>query len=120
MRNPFDDASTIDFELDAITPTQSTFSTTPRSHMHEFKSYRLVGKYDQPWTDDKRLKRTRFNNYIVWLFVLIALCVSGYINWQKTTMVPKHDVSVYRVTREHWVADYKVVLPNPRRKVHYY
>lgn len=94
LRDPFDDGSIIDFELDAISPSQSTFSGIRKSHMHEFKSYRLVGKYEQPWIDDKRLGRTRFNNYIVLVFIILALAASAVINWQKTTTVAKHEVSL--------------------------
>ncbi|KAF2475917.1 concanavalin A-like lectin/glucanase [Lindgomyces ingoldianus] len=52
-----------------------------RKARHKFRSYRLKGEYSQPWLDDKRLKRTKYGNIIVWIFVLGAVCVSGYLSY---------------------------------------
>lgn len=58
-----------------------------------FKSYLLTGEYERPWVNDKRMKRIRVNNYIIWGFVVAGLAVSGYIDYLATTKVAKHDVS---------------------------
>ncbi|KAF2668729.1 putative secreted glucosidase [Microthyrium microscopicum] len=47
----------------------------------EFKSYLLTDKYDRPWTDDKRLSRIRYSNWIVWAFILFSIPLIGYINY---------------------------------------
>ncbi|PVH99984.1 glycoside hydrolase family 16 protein [Periconia macrospinosa] len=53
----------------------------PTKARHEFKSYRLKGDYVQPWIDDKRLKKTRFGNMIVYGMMFIAFCLSGYLTY---------------------------------------
>lgn len=55
------------------------------------KSYRLVGKYEQPWLDDKRMSRSRYNTFIVYGFMILGLAISAYICWAKARTVVKHD-----------------------------
>ncbi|KAH8697859.1 putative gram-negative bacteria binding protein [Talaromyces proteolyticus] len=66
----------------------STYARAPLKR--RFKSYLLTGEYERPWLDDKRLKRTRMNNYIIYGFLVAGLAVSGYINYHATAEVPKH------------------------------
>ncbi|KAF1955282.1 putative beta-1,3-glucan-binding protein precursor [Byssothecium circinans] len=61
--------------------TSSFRSVGQRKPNHEFKSYRLRGEYVQPWVDDKRLKRTKYGNVIVYGCIFIALCLSGYLTY---------------------------------------
>lgn len=67
-----------------------------------FKSYLLTGEYERPWVNDKRLKRIRVNNYIIWGFLVAGLAVSGYINYHATAQVPKHSVSCFRCIAAHY------------------
>ncbi|KAF2864817.1 glycosyl hydrolase [Massariosphaeria phaeospora] len=53
----------------------------PRKQRHTFKSYRLRGEYHQPWAEDKRLKRTKYGNMIVWVFIALSLCVCAYLSY---------------------------------------
>jgi hypothetical protein len=93
-RNPF---------LDSAVP--STRASSDRSRPSEipsggartpakrrFRTYRLKGEYEKPWLNDKRLKKTRCGNYIIWGFIVVALMVSGYINYNSTTQVSRYDV----------------------------
>ncbi|CAI6331820.1 unnamed protein product [Periconia digitata] len=76
------DAPAIDMDsVPATSYTQSFRLSEPVKPRHEFKSYRLKGEYVQPWIDDKRMKRTRFGNLIVYGMMFIALCLSGYITY---------------------------------------
>ena len=49
------------------------------SGKHKFKSYRLRGDYEKPWLQDPAMKRTRWNNLIVGLFMLAGLAGAGVI-----------------------------------------
>ena len=69
----------------------STYARAPVKR--RFKSYLLTGEYERPWVNDKRLKRVRVNNYIIWGFLVAGLVVSGYINYHATAQVSKHSVS---------------------------
>jgi len=46
---------------------------------HKFKSYRLRGEYEKPWLGDPALKKTRWNNWIVGVFMLLGLGGAGAI-----------------------------------------
>ncbi|KAH7390819.1 concanavalin A-like lectin/glucanase domain-containing protein [Phaeosphaeria sp. MPI-PUGE-AT-0046c] len=70
------------------TPTEIQARKQPRV----FKSYRLRGDYVKPWADDKRLQRTKIGNWIVWGFIAIGVCASGYIMYtgvQGATLPPQ-------------------------------
>jgi hypothetical protein len=41
---------------------------------HKFKSYRLRGPYEKPWMSDPAVKKTKWNNWIVWGWI-----VAGFI-----------------------------------------
>ncbi|ORY16517.1 glycosyl hydrolase [Clohesyomyces aquaticus] len=69
------------FRPPSLPSTVPSAYRTPRKAKHTFASYRLKGEYNQPWLDDKRIQRTKYSNWIVWLFVLLALCVSGYLSY---------------------------------------
>ncbi|GJN75263.1 hypothetical protein PLICBS_009360 [Purpureocillium lilacinum] len=71
------------------TATHSTFGpsshATPRassvddSFRHRFKSYRLRGEYEKPWLADPAMKKTRWNNYIVWAWLALGVIGAGVI-----------------------------------------
>ena len=46
---------------------------------HRFRSYRLVGKYEQPWLEDPRMRKTRHNSWIVYGGIALGLAISAYI-----------------------------------------
>lgn len=52
----------------------------------------MNGRYEKPWVGDKRMKRYRYNNLIVWLFMFIGLGLAGYICYDAQASVPKHEV----------------------------
>lgn len=54
------------------------FPETP-SGKHKFKSYRLRGEYEKPWINDPAMKKTRWNNLIVGLFILLGFAGAGAI-----------------------------------------
>ncbi|KAF2814133.1 glycosyl hydrolase [Mytilinidion resinicola] len=56
---------------------------------HRFRSYKLVGEYQQPWILDKRLHRTRINNYIVWGFIALGFLLSAWICFSTIKKIPK-------------------------------
>ncbi|EEA23630.1 hypothetical protein TMatcc_002506 [Talaromyces marneffei ATCC 18224] len=74
--------------IDGLPIRDSTYTRAPVKR--RFKSYLLTGEYERPWVNDKRLKRIRVNNYIIWGFIVAGLAVSGYINYNATTQVHKH------------------------------
>lgn len=105
VRNPFSDSAAPSVvasvgssaahgaqgSIDELPFRESTYSRAPVKR--RFKSYLLTGEYERPWVNDKRLKRIRVNNYIIWGFIVAGLAVSGYINYHATIQVPKHSVS---------------------------
>jgi len=62
-----------------------------RDEKHQFRSYRLTGPYEQPWISDKRLKRTRYNSYIVYGLMVLGLGIAGYLCYNAVASVPKHN-----------------------------
>lgn len=74
------------------------------------QSYRLVGKlvftrhttsitcslmsyrYEQPWLDDQRMTRSRYNTFIIYGFMVLGLGISAYICYAKAKTVINHDV----------------------------
>lgn len=78
--------NSINFDLNGI---EDRYGATGRQK-HVFKSYRLKGEYVQPWRADKRMKRTRYNNIIVWVFVLIGIALSGYIRYTGSLEVDRN------------------------------
>jgi hypothetical protein len=59
---------------------------------YRFKSYQLEGKFEQPWREDPRMKRTQYNNWIVWFLIMVGVIVSAYICFSATKTVSKHQV----------------------------
>lgn len=41
------------------------------------------------------MKKTRYNNLIVYIFMFIGFGVAGYICFSATQSVPKHDVRIH-------------------------
>jgi hypothetical protein len=105
VRNPFSDsaapsvatsvgsgaAHSAEDSINELPLRHSSYTRAPVKR--RFKSYLLTGEYERPWVNDKRLKKTRVNNYIIWGFLVAGLAVSGYIDYHVTTRVPKHSVS---------------------------
>lgn len=56
-------------------------------------------RYEQPWIKDKRMKKSRYNNLIVYIFMVIGCGVAGYICFTATQSVPKHEVRTYMLPR---------------------
>lgn len=52
-----------------------------------------ASRYQQPWVDDKRLKRTKINNYIVYGFIVAGLAVCGYLGYDGANAAKTGDVS---------------------------
>jgi hypothetical protein len=115
--SPFVDSNAINSEASSIAPhsRHGSDGTTPsreggEKEKHRFRSYRLVGtqvqpekasdpqlmlqRYEQPWVGDKRMKKTRYNNLIVYLFMFIGLGVAGYICYTAMASVPKNVVRI--------------------------
>ncbi|KAF2099299.1 glycosyl hydrolase [Rhizodiscina lignyota] len=55
-----------------------------------FRSYRLKGDYERPWTQDPRMKKTRMNNWIVRIFIIIGVALSAFICYTATWKVGNH------------------------------
>uniref|UniRef100_A0A093Y6A9 Beta-1,3-glucan-binding protein n=1 Tax=Talaromyces marneffei PM1 TaxID=1077442 RepID=A0A093Y6A9_TALMA len=86
--------------IDGLPIRDSTYTRAPVKR--RFKSYLLTGEYERPWVNDKRLKRIRVNNYIIWGFIVAGLAVSGYINYNATTQVHKHSVGGFGTGEFEW------------------
>lgn len=67
----------------------------------KFVSYRLRGEYEKPWVNDKRLKRTRMGNLIIYGFIVGALLLSAWINYNATEQVGKHEVRGCYTQHDH-------------------
>jgi hypothetical protein len=103
--------SSLDIHPAPPSPVGSSFQTVgQRRPRHEFKSFRLKGEYVlflvlcilailtwgsyvQPWVGDKRLKRTKYNNFIIYGFVFIAIAICGYITYDGAKSAKVGDVS---------------------------
>lgn len=46
---------------------------------HRFKSYRLKGEYEKPWLKDPAMKKTRWNNVIVGIFIFLGFAAGGVV-----------------------------------------
>lgn len=91
-RNPFATPS----RAGSLQSSQSRFSDwAPPAKARRFQSYLLTDEYPRPWVEDKRLKRTRVGNYIIWGFVVVALLLSGYYNYAETKKVAHYEVCVH-------------------------
>ena len=55
---------------------------------------KLLGRFEQPWKNDKRLKRTWIANTVIYLFLIAGLGLGGFTNWEAIRKVPQHDVRV--------------------------
>jgi len=53
----------------------------------------LYHRYVQPWRDDPRMKKTRVGNWIVFGFIMIGLCASGYIMYTGVSEAKEPEVS---------------------------
>lgn len=99
--SPFGDSNAIGSEASSIAPhsrhgSEGTTGTARHRDLgekekHQFRSYRLVGEYERPWVTDKRMKKSRYNNLIVYIFIVIGFGVAGYICFTATQSVPKNE-----------------------------
>jgi hypothetical protein len=93
--NPFTDSAVASSRVSSIQeyPLTDHYSTVTRPILkRRFKSYLLTGEYERPWLNDKRLKKSRTGNYIIWGFIVAGLALSGYINYSTVSKIPKHSV----------------------------
>jgi hypothetical protein len=122
LDNPFSDSAAP--SIRAISQF-SQYSDSNRSGVRQpakrqFKSYRLNGEYERTWTGDKRLKKTRVGNYIIWAMIGAGIAISAYLNYNVTRKVQKHDVCSDRLdfVFGFWYADARpLVLPDTRRSI---
>ena len=99
-RNPFSDSAsqstrpstrhTDDARSTVSSPQQASFNNEKKPR-HKFRSYRLVGKYEQPWLDDPRMRKTRQNSWIVYGGVALGVLLSAYICLTKIKSVTNHE-----------------------------
>lgn len=69
----------------------STYAYSRKKIRHEFRSYRLVGKYEQPWLEDPRMRKTRQNSWVVYGGIVIGILLSLFICYTKIQSVTHHD-----------------------------
>lgn len=60
------------------TPTHNSGIFTGRTRKR-FVSYRLRGEYEKPWLEDPKFKRTKYNNYVIYVFVFLGVCAAGVV-----------------------------------------
>lgn len=90
VQNPFTDSNTPSIRS-SYGSVRNGDNTLAR---RKFVSYRLKGTFEQPWLEDKRVKRTQVGNWIIRGAVIAALLVAVYINYNAYTRVPKTKVSI--------------------------
>ncbi len=56
----------------------------------------MLSRYVQSWADDKRLKRTKYNNYIIYIFIFLALALCGYLTYDGVKSAKVGDVGEVR------------------------
>jgi hypothetical protein len=108
--------SSLAIEQAPSSPYGSSFRTVEqRRPRHEFKSFRLKGEYVailvhsfysttltrssyvQPWAGDKRMKRTKYNNYIIYIFIFLSLALCAYLTYDGVKSAKVGDVSLIRL-----------------------
>lgn len=98
QRNPFSDSAAQSLRADSY--GSQTYNTPPEGARQpirrQFKSYRLNGKHERPWLDDKRLRRTKVGNYIIWGFVVVGLGLGAFVNYTVIDKVNMRDVGLKR------------------------
>lgn len=116
-RNPFGDSAAPSVRADSYY-SQRSDANRP-APKRRFESYRLRGDYEKPWATDKRLRRTRCGNYIIWGFIAAGLALSAFINFNTARKVPKHPVGQKFALSTSFASDahLHLVLPGARRSV---
>lgn len=61
------------------TPTHSSAVFTGSKSRKRFISYRLRGEYEKPWLQDPKFNRTKYNNWIVCVWVFIGVCAAAVV-----------------------------------------
>ncbi len=64
---------------ESVDDGSSPFSVLPSRGKHRFTSYRLKGGYEKPWLADARMTKTKWNNVIVALFIVLGFLLAGMI-----------------------------------------
>ena len=100
IRNPFGDSAGHS-KKSSLWESRSQRSTTslprPEDHYnekkprHRFRSYRLTGKFEQPWLKDPRMRDTRHNSWIVYGGIVIGILLSAYICFTQVQNVTNHE-----------------------------
>ncbi|KAL1849605.1 hypothetical protein Daus18300_013212 [Diaporthe australafricana] len=60
------------------TPTHNSGLFASRTRKR-FVSYRLRGEYEKPWLEDPKFKRTKYNNYVVYVFMFLGVCAAAVV-----------------------------------------
>ncbi|KUI55551.1 Beta-1,3-glucan-binding protein [Cytospora mali] len=64
------------------TPTHNSAVFTGKTRKR-FVSYRIRGEYEKPWLEDPKFNRTKYNNYVVYVFIVIGVCLAGVVAYFK-------------------------------------
>lgn len=90
-QNPFSDSAAPSSRAISYRSQSDVLSGVRQPARRQFKTYKLNGEYERPWLGDKRLKRTRVGNYIIWGCIAAGIVVSAYLNYAATKKVSKHE-----------------------------
>jgi len=63
----------------------------PPPKQQRFKSSRLIGEYEKPWTE-KRDHRIAYDRWIFYFMTLLGLGISAYICWDGWNSYGSRDV----------------------------
>lgn len=63
----------------AAASSRDDFPFQDMAGKYKFRSYRLAGEYQKPWLTDPGMKKTRWNNLIVGVFILLGFAGAGVI-----------------------------------------
>lgn len=64
--------------MDPTGTSTPTHNAAGRSRKR-FISYRLRGEYEKPWLEDPKFNRTKYNNWIVLVWIFIGVCAAGVV-----------------------------------------
>ncbi|KAF2761336.1 glycosyl hydrolase [Pseudovirgaria hyperparasitica] len=85
VRGPFSDSAAVSsassIRPSLLSETHSFSDGGAYTGKHRFTSYKLKGEYERPWVSDKRMKKWKYSNYIIWVFIGIGFVLAAYINY---------------------------------------
>jgi hypothetical protein len=95
-KNPFNDnyRASLDHSIQSSrvsSPTSEYGASSTLRGKSQFISYRLTGEYQQPWSSDPRMKLTRRNNWIVYSFIVVGVCLSAFICFNDARSIAKNE-----------------------------